>query len=81
MSQAKFPWVVPVFRDWSIVGMNHYRFHGERCLYVSMTRGNICITREGPNDLHVWQSLESDARAWNLRFDLGSVPCPVDSPA
>ena len=55
------PWKSPPLDQWLIVGMNHYHFHGERCLYVAMTNNGRCIQAEGPIERHVWLSLVKQA--------------------
>ena len=57
------PCNVPELRDWSIVGMNHFRQGGERHLFVAMTRAGRCIVAEGEDEAGVFRSLASQARA------------------
>ncbi len=55
MSEA--PWKMKPLDEWAIVGMNHYRMHGERRLFVAMTKGNLCIVEEGLDDEFLWNRL------------------------
>jgi hypothetical protein len=57
------PWQVPELVDWRIVGMNHYHTGSKAFLYVSMTRENLCITAEGPDNQELWDSLVQQATA------------------
>lgn len=56
------PWQQPCLRNWSIVGMNHYRQNGKRHLFVSMARDGRCITAEGVDEARVWDDLAEQAR-------------------
>ncbi len=64
----KFPWKSPPLDSWSICGMNHYRIAGEKRLFVSMTKGNLCITEEGKDDKYLWN------RLWHQATKLDSGP-------
>ena len=55
------PWDRAELEWWSIVGMHHYRFHGERMLFVAMANGNRCIQAQGPHAKHVWDYLARQA--------------------
>lgn len=51
------PWKMAPLNEWSIVGMNHYFSAAGKMLYVSMTKGEICITEEGADDQYLWSRL------------------------
>ena len=55
------PWKVPPLREWSIVGMNHYHVKGEKYLFVSMQKGDKCITEEGLDNEYIWNRLWAKA--------------------
>ena len=55
------PWQKPPLGDWAICGMNHYHQNGERFLFVSMTKDNLCITAEGPDSPEIWEALARQA--------------------
>lgn len=57
----QMPWQKPPLNQWSICGMNHYHVDGERFLYVSMVKDNVCITQEGKDDRVLWLRLENQA--------------------
>ncbi len=63
------PWRLAPLRDWWIVGMNHYRQAGRRCLYVAMTRDGRCISAEGDNEEEVFRSLANQAMRVNGDLD------------
>jgi hypothetical protein len=65
MTVEALPWNSPELREWSIVGCNHYRVKGRRHLYVSMTRGDVCITAEHEDDDTVFAMLRVKAAAAN----------------
>ncbi len=56
------PWKDDPLDKWAIVGMNHYHVDGVRRLYVSMTKGDRCITEEGLDDEHLWDRLWMKAK-------------------
>lgn len=53
----QMPWQQPPLNEWAICGMNHYHMHGKRHLFVSMTKGGVCITEEGEDDEYLWNRL------------------------
>ena len=55
------PWLTGSLAGWSIVGMNHYRMHGRKNLFVAMARQGVCIEAEGPDDAGLWGDLEAQA--------------------
>ena len=55
--KEKMPWQQPPLNKWAICGMNHYHIKGEKFLFVSMTKGNHCITEEGKDDKYLWNRL------------------------
>lgn len=57
MSEYTMPWNMKPLDEWSIVGMNHYHVNGERFLFVSMQKGDRCITEEGKDDKYLWNRL------------------------
>lgn len=57
MSNRKMPWQDGPLACWSIVGMNHYNFAGQRHLFVSMERFGKCIKEEGLDDEYLWNRL------------------------
>ena len=57
MSGFNTPWTWGPLKEWSIVGMNHYHVNGTRMLFISMTRGDYCITEEGEDDEYLWNRL------------------------
>jgi hypothetical protein len=66
MSRYELPWNEPTLSEWMICGMNHYRLGGERRLFVSMTRAELCIMSEGPDEEEVFRELSIKATALNL---------------
>jgi hypothetical protein len=72
------PWNVPELRDWSIVGMNHFRQGGERHLFVAMTRSGRCIVAEGDDEYVVFRWLAHQAEALKRTMErLETVPEPL----
>ena len=59
--QQPMPWLTGSLAGWSIVGMNHYRMHGRKNLFVAMARQGVCIEAEGPDDAGLWGDLEAQA--------------------
>lgn len=57
MESKQAPWKMKPLDEWSIVGMNHYFGASGKMLYVSMTKGERCITEEGPDDESLWNRL------------------------
>ena len=57
------PWRMKPLDEWAIVGMNHYHVEGERRLFVSMTKDDVCITEEGADDEYLWNRLWGKAVA------------------
>lgn len=57
----ELPWQEDSLKEWSIVGMNHYRMDGERRLFIAMTRNGKCVIAEGPDDASVWWLLRERA--------------------
>lgn len=55
------PWSELLSEGWRIVGMNHYNLAGETHLFCSMTKGEKCITSEGPDEVQVFRDLEKKA--------------------
>lgn len=53
----QFPWQRREFDGWSIVGMNHYRLHSGRYLFVAMAKDGRCIKVEGPDTALLWADL------------------------
>ena len=51
------PWKKAPLDSWAICGMNHYHVDGEKRLFVSMTKDNICITSEGVDNWVIWNNL------------------------
>lgn len=67
-----FPWHESPLDEWAICGMNHYHVNGEKFLYVSMTKDNVCITQEGKDEDILWLKLLNNARyvqSLNVRKD------------
>jgi len=60
-----YPWNCVELQEWSIVGMNHYRLHGKRHLFVAMTRGTHCIHSEGCDESLVFAELVEQAKRLN----------------
>ena len=56
-----FPWTCELLKDWDIIGMNHYYFKGEKCLFVVMTKDGQTIKADGSNDSNVFLSLQQQA--------------------
>lgn len=52
------PWKSNTLNSWSIIGMNHYHIDGKKYLFVSISKGNTCVTYEGLDDGSIWESLE-----------------------
>lgn len=50
MIMIQYPWMTQELDSWNIVGMNHYYMHGQRWLYVAMTKDGYCIQSEGLAD-------------------------------
>lgn len=48
------PWKMKPLDEWSIVGMNHYRFEGERWLFVAMAKEGRLIQAEALDDEFIW---------------------------
>jgi len=65
-SPFELPWNCAELAAWSICGMNHYRQGGVRRLFVSMTRANLCITAEGPDEEEVFHKLVIQATALDV---------------
>jgi hypothetical protein len=61
----KQPWQYGILNEWSICGMNHYHIKGEKFLFVSMVKGNKCITEEGKDDQYLWNRLWHKAEVLN----------------
>ena len=59
--RLEFPWEVAPLNEWVIFGMYHYHLHGDRCLFVSMTKNGRCITEEGSDDGDLWHRLREKA--------------------
>lgn len=62
------PWFREALKDWSIVGMNHYRVSTsmhlsieEKWLYVAMTNGTRVIVAQHSDQMRVWDELERKA--------------------
>lgn len=51
------PWKQSPLDTWSICGMNHYHIHGQKFLFVAMTKDGKCITEEGKDDEYLWNRL------------------------
>lgn len=60
-ADKKMPWEELTKKGWSIVGMNHYRLHGEVHLFCSMARKGRCIVAENTDDAEVFISLAYQA--------------------
>ena len=63
MNAENLPWLSPLLREWSIVGMHHYRIGGTRCLFVAMVKDGRCITMEGIDCQAFWKAVEAQAQA------------------
>ena len=59
--KEEMPWN-SLFKDgWRICGMNHYNLKGKPHLFVSMTKGNLCITSESEDENSIWSDLKAKA--------------------
>lgn len=61
MASIHLPWHCNAFDGWSIVGMNHYHVNGEKMLFVSMEKNDMCIKQEGKDDEQLWVGLSYKA--------------------
>lgn len=54
-----FPWNKPIFKDWSIIGMNHYFLAPRmRCLFVAMAHpSGRYVKAEGADEDQVFEEL------------------------
>lgn len=80
------PWLRGPLVDWAIVGMNHYRMHGQKRLFVAMTNGEgLCIQEEGADDEYLWNRLchkawaVADNKTPNVRSNAGPT-APQEQP-
>lgn len=60
--KMNYPWNESPLNKWDIVGMNHYHLDGKKCLFVAMTRGDVCIQAENENTDMVFTTLKKLAR-------------------
>ena len=68
------PWQKYPLSDWSICGMNHYHVSGARFLFVSMVKGQVCITEEGADDSYIWERLANKALSSERKYELVKPP-------
>lgn len=69
IGDPNYPWNQGALRSWQICGMNHYQVDGERRLFVSMTRQNLCIKAEGADEHQLFLELDSHAAVLNQIVD------------
>lgn len=74
------PWDSLTKNGWSIVGMNHYHLHGERHLFCSMAKKNICIKAEGTDEFNVFISLINQSKNFDVSKPADKVVNSLGSP-